>query len=73
MDILLLIYNLVLQILYCIPIVYALIFYQHTKRVLYLYVTGLFFSFSIENILICITEEQLFSGTPGYGAGTAHV
>lgn len=56
MDILLLIYNLVLQILYCIPIVYALIFYQHTKRVLYLYVTGLFFSFSIENILICITE-----------------
>ncbi len=56
MDVLLLIYNLSLQILYCIPVVYAWILFQHTRKHLYLYITGLFFFYSIENIIIFITE-----------------
>ncbi len=56
MNVLLLVYNLLLQILYCIPMVYTLIFYQHTKKSLYLYITGLFLFYSIENVIICITE-----------------
>ncbi len=56
MNVLLLVYNLLLQIFYCIPMVYTLIFYQHTKKPLYLYIAGLFLSYSIENVIICITE-----------------
>lgn len=56
MNVLLLVYNLLLQIFYCIPMVYTLIFYQHTKKPLYLYITGLFLFYSIENVIICITE-----------------
>lgn len=56
MDILLLIYNLSLQILYCIPVVYAWILFQQTRKHLYLYITGLFFFYSIENVIIFITE-----------------
>lgn len=56
MEVLLLIYNLLLQTLYCIPVVYAWILYQHTRKRLYLYLTGLFFFYFIENIIIFITE-----------------
>lgn len=56
MNVLLLVYNLLLQILYCIPVIYTLIFYQYTKKLLYLYAAGLFLSYSIENVIICITE-----------------
>lgn len=56
MDVLLLIYNLLLQIFYCIPMVYSWILYQHTKKRLYLYITGLFLSYTIENMIICLTE-----------------
>lgn len=56
MEVLLLIYNLLLQTLYCIPVVYAWILFQHTRKHLYLYITGLFFFYSIENIIIFITE-----------------
>lgn len=56
MEILLLIYNLLLQILYCIPVVYAWILFQHTRKHLYLYITGLFLFYSIENVIIFITE-----------------
>ena len=56
MEVLLLVYNLLLQTLYCIPVVYAWILYQHTRKNLYLYITGLFFFYFIENIIIFITE-----------------
>lgn len=56
MEVLLLIYNLLLQTLYCIPVVYAWILYQHTREHLYLYITGLFFFYFVENIIIFITE-----------------
>lgn len=56
MEVLLLIYNLLLQVLYCIPVVYAWILFQHTRKHLYLYIVGLFFFYSIENIIILITE-----------------
>ena len=56
MEVLLLIYNLLLQILYCIPVVYAWILFQHTRNYLYLYITGLFFFYSVENVIIFITE-----------------
>ena len=55
MEVLLLVYNLLLQTLYCIPVVYAWILYQHTRKNLYLYITGLFFFYFIENIIIFIT------------------
>lgn len=56
MEVLLLIYNLLLQILYYIPVVYAWILFQHTRNYLYLYITGLFFFYSVENVIIFITE-----------------
>ena len=56
MEVLLLIYNLLLQILYCVPVVYAWILFQHTRNYLYLYITGLFFFYSVENVIIFITE-----------------
>lgn len=56
MEVLLLVYNLLLQILYCVPVVYAWILYQHTRKHLYLYITGLFFFYSVENVIIFITE-----------------
>lgn len=56
MEVLLLIYNLLLHTLYCIPVVYAWILFQHTRKHLYLYITGLFFFYTIENIIIFITE-----------------
>lgn len=56
MEVLLLVYNLLLHILYCIPVIYAWILYQHTKKYLYLYITGLFFFYSVENVIIFITE-----------------
>ena len=60
MEVLLLVYNLLLQTLYCIPVVYAWILYQHTRKNLYLYITGLFFFYFIENIIIFITEFAHF-------------
>lgn len=56
MEVLLLVYNLFLQVLYCIPVVYAWILFQHTRKYVCLYIIGLFFSFSVENIIIFITE-----------------
>lgn len=56
MEVLLLIYNLLLQILYCVPVVYAWILYRHTRKHLYLYITGLFSFYSVENVIIFITE-----------------
>lgn len=56
MEVLLLVYNLLLQTLYCIPVVYAWILYQHTQKYLYLYITGLFLFYSVENVIIFITE-----------------
>ena len=56
MEVLLLIYNLLLQILYCVPVVYAWILFQHTRNYLYLYITGLFFFYSVENVIIFITD-----------------
>ena len=50
------IYNVLLQILYCIPIVCALIIFKNTKQKIYLYFVGMFFFYSLENLLIFMTE-----------------
>ena len=50
------IYNVLLQIIYCIPIVCALIIFKNTKQKIYLYFVGMFFFYSLENIIIFMTE-----------------
>lgn len=50
------IYNVLLQILYCIPIVCALIIFKNTKQKIYLYFVGMFFFYSLENLIIFMTE-----------------
>lgn len=50
------IYNVLLHILYCIPIVCALIIFKNTKQKIYLYFVGLFFFYSLENLIIFLTE-----------------
>lgn len=50
------IYNVLLQIIYCIPIVCALIIFRNTKQKIYLYFVGMFFFYSLENVIIFMTE-----------------
>ena len=56
MGLVLPIYNVLLHILYCIPIVCALIIFKNTKQKIYLYFVGLFFFYSLENLIIFLTE-----------------
>lgn len=56
MGLVLLIYNILLHILYCIPIVCALIIFKNTKQKIYLYFVGMFFFYSLENLIIFMTE-----------------
>lgn len=50
------VYNVLLHILYCIPIVCALIIFKNTKQKIYLYFVGMFFFYSLENLIIFLTE-----------------
>lgn len=56
MGLVLPIYNVLLHILYCIPIVCALIIFRNTKQKIYLYFVGMFFFYSLENLIIFLTE-----------------
>lgn len=56
MGLVLPIYNVLLHILYCIPIVCALIIFKNTKQKIYLYFVGMFFFYSLENLIIFLTE-----------------
>ena len=56
MGLVLLIYNVLLHILYCIPIICALIIFKNTKQKIYLYFVGMFFFYSLENLIIFMTE-----------------
>lgn len=56
MDALTLIYNVLLLVLYCMAFLIAGLFYIQTKKTIYLYVGVLFFFYSLDNLIIYMTE-----------------
>lgn len=56
MEFIIPVYNVLLHLLYCIPMVAALLLYQNEKKRVYLYVFGMFLFYSIENLIVFMTE-----------------
>ena len=50
------VYNVLLHILYCVPMVTGFLLYQNTKKPVYLFVNGMFLFYTIENVIVFMTE-----------------